>query len=277
MHINATADDLEGNNGIGRYVLLPGSAGRAREIAERFNNFEVKKHDREHHLYMGTIGSSDSERTIDVATVATGMGCPSAEIIIHELFQLGGKRFLRVGTAGSLQPNAIGVGAVINALASVRDGAAGSDWAPTEFPALASLEINNAATRAAEKLGCSHQLHAGVIHCKSSLYAREMGAGPMAQENEAYMQKMTRLGVLASEMETATLFVQSQFYNHVLKQKGSGPSYRMLAGALLAIIGDGRAFDQSPKAREAIDTAVSIALETIRVLHAAEAEYVYRP
>jgi len=32
-HINATPEDLAGNNRIGRYILLPGSDGRAQEIA----------------------------------------------------------------------------------------------------------------------------------------------------------------------------------------------------------------------------------------------------
>ena len=35
---------------------------------------------------------------------ATGMGCPSAAIVIEELIQLGVKRLIRVGTCGGLQP-----------------------------------------------------------------------------------------------------------------------------------------------------------------------------
>ena len=40
-----------------------------------------------------------------VSVQATGMGCPSAAIVIEELVQLGVKRLLRVGTCGGLQPN----------------------------------------------------------------------------------------------------------------------------------------------------------------------------
>ena len=35
------------------------------------------------------------------------MGCPSVDIIVTELIMLGARRFVRVGTAGSLQPHAI--------------------------------------------------------------------------------------------------------------------------------------------------------------------------
>src|SRR5262245_18673294 len=97
FHINATAEDLAGNNGLGRYVLLPGSDGRAKAIAEYFTNTIVKTHPRGHHLYLGEIEGTNGP--IEVATISSGMGCPSMEIILHELFHLGAKRFLRVGTA----------------------------------------------------------------------------------------------------------------------------------------------------------------------------------
>ena len=61
---------------------------------------------------LGTL-TAEGE-TIQVATLASGMGCPSMEIFLHELFQLGAKRFLRIGTAGSLQPW-IKTGQLINA------------------------------------------------------------------------------------------------------------------------------------------------------------------
>ena len=41
-HINATEADFKGNQGIGRYILLPGSDGRAKEIATHFDDLEIK-------------------------------------------------------------------------------------------------------------------------------------------------------------------------------------------------------------------------------------------
>lgn len=268
-HINATPADLAGNNGIGRYILLPGSDGRAKEIAEHFDHLTIKPHPRGHNLYLGTI-QSQTNRSIDVAVISTGMGCPSMEIILNELFQLGGKRFLRVGTAGSLQPDQVKIGDIVNVQGSVRDEATTADYVPIEVPAIASLELTSAILFAAERIGLSSAVHTGIVHCKSSFYARQFGLGPKSDINKNYMQLLTQCGVLASEMETAALFIQTQLYNHQAIQQG-GPANRVLAGAILGIIGasstDSKIITAS---QQAVKNAVMLAFETIKMLAEAE-------
>lgn len=264
-HINATPDDLAGNDGIGRYIFLPGSDGRAQHIAEHFENVTVKHHQREHNLYLGTMKSDG--RKIDVASIGTGMGCASVEIILHELFNLGGKRFLRVGTAGSLQPGLIHTGNLINVQASVRDEGTSRHYAPLELPAIASLEFITSILVAAEKIGLAEDVFTGIVHCKSSLYARELAAGPRAPENQAYLNQLSQSGVLATEMETASLFIQSQLYNYHLMQEGDRPEHRVLAGAILAVIGTTDRLEEAPESTAAaIHDSVELALETIKVL-----------
>lgn len=263
-HINATFDDFEGNEGIGRYILLPGSEGRAQEIAEHFDRVRTKHHPRGHNLYLGTIESD--EHLIEVATISSGMGCSSMEIIIHELFNLGAKRFLRVGTAGTLQPGIINVGSLINVQASVRDEGTTTDYAPIEVPAIASLEFVTSILVATENLGLSDLLYTGIVHCKSSLYARELAAGPRAFENQAYLNLLTQSGVLASEMETSTLFIQSQLYNYQLTQDNNSASHRVLAGAILAIVGATNDWDNSPAAASAVNDSIELALESVKIL-----------
>lgn len=268
LHLNATPADLAGNQGIGRYILLPGSDGRAQKISQYFDNVSVKHHPRGHHLYLGTL--SHQGKNIDVATVASGMGCPSMEIILHELFMLGGKRFLRVGTAGSLQPN-IPIGSLINVQASVRDEQTTADYIPAGVPAIASIEKISAINLAAKQLQLTQQLYTGTAHCKSSFYAREFGAGPRAQENQAYMNLLSDYGVVATEMETATLFIQSQLYNHQLMQQGKGPQYRVLCGAILSIIAmPPHQFANDEQQTVTIRHSIELCLETIKVLSAME-------
>lgn len=264
FHINATAEDFAGNEGIGRYLLLPGSDGRAKEVAENFKSVEVKQHSRGHHLYKGKL--MVGKKSIDVAAISTGMGCPSMEIILHELFHLGAKRFLRIGTAGALQPW-IRPGDLINVQASVRDEDTTSHYAPLEFPAIASLEFASSVLLAAEKTALSKHVHTGIVHCKSSLYAREFGAGPKSSDNESYKALMTQLGVLASEMETASLFIQSQFYNHQVMNREHSPQDRVLAGAILAIVASlEESFTRSEEAKIAIQESIQLGLESVKTL-----------
>jgi len=234
MHVSATHEDFVGNNGIGRYLLLPGSDGRAKGIAEGFENLEVRHHPRGHNVYLGTLNHKGQK--LDVASVSSGMGCPSMEIILHELFNLGARRFLRVGTAGSLQPQQVKLGDLVNVQASVRDENTTTHYAPLSVPAVASIEVILSVLKAAEKLKLTDVIHTGVVHCKSSFYAREFSAGPQASENDAFLALLTECDVLASEMETAALFIQSQIYNHQLMQQGTGPAFRVLSGAILGIL-----------------------------------------
>ncbi len=264
-HINATHLDFAGNQGIGRYVFLPGSNGRAKQISTLFENVIVKEHARGHHLYLGTLRTAS--RTIDVAAVSSGMGCPSMEIILHELYQLGAKRFLRIGTAGSLQSKNIMLGDIINVSGSVRDESTTKDYAPIEFPAMASLEMVNVINAAANALHMAKCTHTGVVHCKSSLYAREFGAGPNAAVNNAYLEYLVRCGVLASEMETAGLFIQSQLYNYESSQAGEGVINRVLCGAILSILCiPPHEFVDAEKAKPYDERAITLAIESIKML-----------
>lgn len=268
-HINATYQDFAGNYGIGRYILIPGSDGRAREISEHFDNLVIKSHPRGHNLYLGTIDSDGT--SIEVATISSGMGCPSLEIILHELFHLGAKRFLRVGTAGSLQPDLVKLGDIVNVLASVRDENTTTDYVPIEVPAISSYEFTLPIIHSASKLGIAEQVHTGMVHCKSSFYAREFGAGPQANENKRYIDLLTPCGVLATEMETAALFIQSQLYNQQLRQTGKGSKYRVLAGAILGILTvPPHQFAAAETATATTKNLIELALESIKTLAATE-------
>jgi uridine phosphorylase len=264
-HIDAAPEHLAGNGGIGRYVLLPGSDGRAQQIAERFEEPRSRPHPRGHNLYLGRISLVD-ETWADVAAVSTGMGCPSVDIIVNELFRLGAKRFLRVGTAGSLQPQRIRAGSRVVATASVRDEHTSRAYVPVEFPAVASLEWVGAARRAAAALGMEGDTWFGIVHCKDSLFAREFHQGPMIQENDRYMSLLRRAGVAASEMETSLLFILASVFDQQLRHAGEGPAYRVLAGAVLGIVGDDRPFAPTELEVQAVEDSVALALETVRQL-----------
>lgn len=261
LHINASASDLAGNQGLGRYIFLTGSDSRARQIGEQFNNLSVLNHPRQHNLYLGTIPGQD--QSIDVAAISTGMGGSSADIIVNELIMLGAKRMLRIGTAGSLQPEHIRVGDVVIATGAVRDDKASWDYIYQEYPALASMEYLIASGRALATGQNNPNTHFGIIHSKSSLYAREFHLS-LTPENDQYMNTMRKAGVLASEMECAQLFVLSSLMNaRIYPAKGQA----ILCGCMLTIIGDVKSFSSQKKViNKAIDNTISLGLDTTRQL-----------
>lgn len=274
-HMNITADDIKGNGGIGRYIILPGSDGRAAKIAGHFKGSTVKKHPRCHNFYMGQVEAKG--KMVDTAVVASGMGSPSIDIIVNELYRLGARRILRVGTAGSVQPSYIRVGALVIPTASVRDETASACYTPREVPATASLAFIEAARKACSVLGITN-VFTGVVHSKDSLYAREFREGPMAAEHERYMKLLRDSGVLASEMECSMLFTLGAVFDQQLKSakakvlKEGEAEYRVkpedqfLTGAVLAIIGDDSAFSDDILVAETVDNAVKVGIETVRQL-----------
>ncbi|HEX2377021.1 MAG TPA: hypothetical protein VHI30_05625, partial [Gaiellales bacterium] len=74
-------------------VLLPGDPLRAERIAREF-----MEDARQVNGERGLLGYTGTHQGRPVSVQATGMGCPSAAIVIEELIQLGAERLIRVGT-----------------------------------------------------------------------------------------------------------------------------------------------------------------------------------
>lgn len=262
MHINANAEDFMGNGEVGRYLLLPGSDGRAKAIAEQFEDLEIKPHRRQHNLYLGNMRHGNTK--IAVASLSSGMGCPSMDIIATEALELGIKRIIRVGTAGSLQSKTIKTGSLVLPTAAVRDEGTSRHYLASSIPVQPSLEFLDASRRAAQKLDLTRRVYTGPIHTKDSLYAREFGAGPLSRQNQLYMDHLREVGILASEMECAQLFALQQIWNAKQLAAPAKRSCPVFCGAILAIIGDDEPFSSGDLVTQTTNTAIALALETIR-------------
>jgi uridine phosphorylase len=239
-HVAITPEDVASPQPGGRFFFLPGSFGRARAIAESFTDVRTFSSSRGYDVHTGRL--TRGGRTIDAGVVATGMGCPSVDCVVTELIALGLRSFLRIGSAGSVAPARVKAGHVVIASAAVRDENASLAYAPPEFPALASLAILDAARRAAGSIAAAGVVHTGVVLTKDSMFGREFGFGPRGAANLEYGKWMARLGVLASEMEAAHLFILAQVYSAwpVLPEgtPGAPPLLPLHAGCILAVIGD---------------------------------------
>jgi uridine phosphorylase len=94
-------------------VIVPGDPMRAKFIAEEWlTDAKLIMVQREFHTYTGTY------KNIPISVISTGIGCPSAAMVIQDLGKINCNYLIRVGTAGScsaeIKPgdNVIGTGAV---------------------------------------------------------------------------------------------------------------------------------------------------------------------
>jgi len=79
-------------------VLLPGDPGRALMLAQAL--LEEPRMFNHHRGLWGYTGTAPDGGTVTIQ--ATGMGGPSAAIVLQELISLGARRAIRVGTCGAL-------------------------------------------------------------------------------------------------------------------------------------------------------------------------------
>lgn len=184
---------------VGRYVILPGDPKRCVKIAQYFENPELVADNREFVTYTGTLDG------VKVSVTSTGIGGPSASIAIEELSRCGADTFVRIGTCGGMQPE-VKSGDIVIATGAVRMEGTSREYAPIEYPAVSNLEVANALVTAAKEQGLSY--HAGVVQCKDAFYGQhEPEAMPVGYELINKWEAWKKMGCLASEMESAALFI----------------------------------------------------------------------
>ena len=188
-----------GKEDIGRYVILPGDPKRCAKIAKYFDDAKLVADNREYVTYTGYLDG------VKVSVTSTGIGGPSASIALEELVQAGADTFIRIGTCGGMQLN-VKSGDVVIASGAVRMEGTSKEYAPIEFPAVANIEVVNALMKAADELNVDS--HVGIVQCKDSFYGQHSPERmPVGYELLNKWEAWKRLGCLASEMESAALFV----------------------------------------------------------------------
>ena len=238
---------------VGRYVILPGDPKRCSKIAQHFDDAKLVADSREYVTYTGYL---DGEK---VSVTSTGIGGPSASIAMEELVQCGADTFIRVGTCGGMDLDVKG-GDIVIATGAIRMEGTSKEYAPIEFPAVADLAVTNALAAAAKKKG--YPFHVGVVQCKDAFYGQhEPETKPVSYELMDKWEAWKRLGCLASEMESAALFVVAS-YLHVR----TGSCFLVVANQEREKLGL-----ENPVAHDT-DMAIQVAVEAIRSLIATDKE-----
>ena len=199
FHIHCSEGD------VGRYVILPGDPGRCEAIAKHFDNPVHIGMNREYNIWTGYLLGEK------VSVCSTGIGGPSASIAMEELHNIGADTFIRVGTCGGIALDIL-PGDVVVANGAIRFEHTSMEYAPIEFPAVPDFEVTAALKAASEELG--YGTHVGVVQCKDSFYGQHSPEkSPVYYELLQKWESWKRLGVKASEMESAAMFVVAAALN----------------------------------------------------------------
>ena len=187
-HIHCSEGD------VGRYVFLPGDPGRCEAIAAYFDNPVHIGMNREYNVYTGTLLGEK------VSVCSTGIGGPSASIAMEELANIGADTFLRIGTCGGIALD-VCPGDIV-----VASGAIRYEHTSLEYASVPDFDVTLSLREASRELG--YHTHVGVVQCKDSFYGQHSPEkSPVSYDLLQKWDSWKRLGVKASEMESAALFV----------------------------------------------------------------------
>jgi DeoD family purine-nucleoside phosphorylase len=225
-------------------VLLPGDPHRALAMAQSLLEEPVMfNHNRGLWGYTGVAPDGDA-----LTVQATGMGGPSAAVVVEELLDLGAATLVRVGTCGAFAAE-LGLGDLV-----VANAALSADGASAALGASGMVEADERVTAALVDAGVRHDARPGVV-ATTDLFS---------DDRTELAAEWIAGGAVAVEMEAATIF-------RIAERRGAA------AGCVLAVTdllsgGDARA-GRTRMERDEIASAglhaAQVALDGVVGLHPA--------
>ncbi len=191
VHILAKRGD------IAERVLMAGDPGRVKLLSNLLEDAKLVNENRSFLVYTGKY------RGVDVSIATHGIGGPSIAIVLEELIMLGGKKFIRYGTAGSFVPEVKIGDYVIVTGASYNSGGLFYQYMRenVSIAATPDFEITKELHSSFSSAGLS--FHSGNVFSSDAFYA----------EDESFVKRWASKGNIAVEMECATLFSLSKMRN----------------------------------------------------------------
>lgn len=178
---------------IAKTVLMPGDPLRAKFIAENFLQDVVCFNSVRNML--GFTGTYNGKK---VSVMGGGMGIPSIGIYSYELFSFYDvDNIIRIGTAGSISDK-VGLRDVVIGMGACTNSNYASQYRlPGTFAPIASYELVQKAVDIAKKEGIKTVV--GNVLSSDTFYS----------DDETALDKWSKMGVLAVEMEAAGLYMNA--------------------------------------------------------------------
>ena len=185
-HINAPA------GAFAETILMPGDPLRAKFIAEQYlEKAELVNNVRNVQGYTGYYKGRK------VSVMASGMGCPSIGIYSYELFNFYDvKNIIRIGSAGAISPRLKLKDIVIAMSAYTDSGYISSFGFRGNAAPCCSYELLSKAMEYAKNLPCN--VVCGPLFSSDAFYS-----------DASQTETLSKLGVLAVEMEAAALYLNA--------------------------------------------------------------------
>lgn len=186
---------------VGEAAILVGDPARVARIATHMSDVHFVRENRGLKTITGTYAGKR------VTVSAFGMGAPIATIVLHELYALGIRSFLRIGTAMAIPPAKIGD--FVLADGALRADGTSNSYAPLGYPAIADFTLN---TVLRERLAASSRpWHAGIYATYDGFYTEMFGLSGQRREMIGALKKdIERLGLIGTDMETSALLVAAR-------------------------------------------------------------------
>lgn len=186
---------------VGEAAILIGDPARIDRIAGHMSDVHRVRENRGLRTITGTRGGKR------VTVSAFGMGAPIATIVLHELFALGIRTFLRIGTAMAVPPAKLGD--FVLADGAMRAEGTSNTYAPLGFPAIADFDLN---TRLRERLARSDRTwHAGIFGTYDGFYTEMFGLSGQRREMIGELKRdIERMGLIGTDMETSALLTAAR-------------------------------------------------------------------
>lgn len=190
-------------------VLMPGDPDRVNRIVESWDAGEIIGQHREYRAARGRVGTSE------LGALSHGIGAGSTAIAVEELAEIGVRRFLRVGSSGSIQPD-VDTGDLVIAVGAVRMEGVSDQYVPDGYPAVADPRMVHALIAACQELG--YPFHVGITASSASFHlgqGRPGYGGYFPSRARHLVDDLRQARVINFDMETATVFTLASAFGLV--------------------------------------------------------------
>jgi uridine phosphorylase len=181
-----------GEGDVEKVVLIAGNPDRIPVMAAKLRDPE------EVARYRGFVTyRAYTPKGVAVTMSGTGIGTPSTHICVEELARLGPEVIIRIGSCGGIEPT-VKTGDVVVPTGAIRDERTGLNYAPMEYPAVASPKWAIALHEEISKLLPADRVHQGICWTSDVYYV---------SPDKNPLEMWTRARVKCVEMESSFLFV----------------------------------------------------------------------